>query len=324
MRQRLRLVTAGLIMAAAALPAQAAVTARRLASGVVLLAGEFAPGHQPDGNSIVLRGDAGLVVVDTGRHSTHSNRILAAAAQLRQPIVAVINTHWHLDHVSGNPRLRSAVPGLKVYASNAIDGALKDFLAKSAHDAEAALAAGQVPADLVDEVRADIATTANGVALRPDVVVGENQRLKLAGRRIDVHLAHSAVTAGDLWLIDEQTGTLIAGDLVTLPVPFLDTACPTGWRAALDGISAARFTRLVPGHGAVMNRREFETWRQAFGRLMDCTATARREASCSEGWAQDLGTLLPASEQRRAAQMAQYYVRQLRAQAGRNPNCNLV
>jgi len=35
---------------------------------------------------------------------------------------------------------------------------------------------------------------------------------------------------------------LIAGDLVTLPVPFLDTACPNGWRKALDTLDDQRFT----------------------------------------------------------------------------------
>jgi hypothetical protein len=41
--------------------------------------------------------------------------------------------------VSGNPALRAAYPGLQVYASNAIDGALSGFLAPSVREAPAYL-----------------------------------------------------------------------------------------------------------------------------------------------------------------------------------------
>ena len=46
-----------------------------------------------------------------------------------------------------------------------------------------------------------------------------------------------AVTAGDVWLFDPATRVLAAGDLVTLPAPFLDTACPERWKAALDRVA---------------------------------------------------------------------------------------
>ncbi|WP_156255186.1 MBL fold metallo-hydrolase [Sandarakinorhabdus oryzae] len=324
MTARWSLSAAGLALAAVALPAQGAIAPEELAPGVTLVAGTFVPGHQPDGNSVILRGNKGLVVVDTGRHAEHSDAILAATAGMNRPLVAIINTHWHLDHVSGNPRLRAAAPGLTVYASSAIDGALKGFLAESAKAAEAAIAAGEVPADLVPEVRADIATTANGAALRPDKVVNRSQRLKLGGRTLDVHLARTAATAGDLWLVDTRTRSLLSGDLVTLPAPFLDTACPGGWRAALADISNVRFARLIPGHGPVMSRPDFDRWRRAFDRFIDCAKSSADEADCAQGWTQDLGTMLPGGEQRRATEMTRYYVQVLRANAGRNPNCNLV
>ena len=50
-------------------------------------------------------------------------------ATLRLPVVAIVNSHWHLDHVSGNAALRAAYPRAQVYASDAIDGAMRGFLA---------------------------------------------------------------------------------------------------------------------------------------------------------------------------------------------------
>ena len=85
------------------------------------IAGEVIPGHEPDGNTFVLESTKGLTVIDTGRHATHLQKIEMFAQQRHVPIVAVINTHWHLDHVSGNIGLRKAYPGAKVYGSDAID-----------------------------------------------------------------------------------------------------------------------------------------------------------------------------------------------------------
>ena len=100
-----------------------------VADGVSLLRGEFVPGRQPDGNTLLLRGRDGLVVFDTGRHAGHVQRIVDAARTARVPVVAIVNSHWHLDHVSGNAVLRDAYPKADVYASDAIAGAMSGFLA---------------------------------------------------------------------------------------------------------------------------------------------------------------------------------------------------
>ena len=53
---------------------------------------------QPDGNSIVLEGPKELLVIDTGRHPEHTDKIIAIARERNKPITAIVNTHWHLDH----------------------------------------------------------------------------------------------------------------------------------------------------------------------------------------------------------------------------------
>src|SRR6478609_8041463 len=59
------------------------------------------PGRGPDGNTIII---------DTGRHGSQSDAILGFARDHKRPIVAILNTHWHLDHASGNGRLKAAFP----------------------------------------------------------------------------------------------------------------------------------------------------------------------------------------------------------------------
>ena len=78
--------------------------ALQLPSGVHLIPGSFTPGTQPDGNSIVFDGRDGLVVFDTGRHPEHTRKILDIARDSRKPVAAIINSHWHLDHIGAIAR----------------------------------------------------------------------------------------------------------------------------------------------------------------------------------------------------------------------------
>lgn len=307
-----------LLVALALAGLAAPVAAEEIVPGVELVRGEFVPGRQPDGNSVLLRGSEGWVVVDTGRHEEHTRAVLAAAKAGGAPIVAVVNSHWHLDHVSGNALIRREVPGVRVYASGAIVEARKGFLADYRRQLEGALA-GEAPEAQKAEWREEMARIDAGDAFVPDEIVTASGTRALAGREIRIELVEKAVTAGDLYLFDPATATLIAGDLVTFPVPFLDTACPANWRAALDRLAKEPFARLVPGHGPVLDRAGFERYRQAFGGLLGCAASGAPVAACAAAWTDDLGPLLEGSDPAFVRSLLDYYVGQvLRAGAERD------
>src|SRR5215471_10572724 len=126
------------------------------------IAGEMLHGHEPDGNTYVLESAKGLTVIDTGRHATHRSKIEQFAEQEHAPIVAVINSHWHLDHVSGNIGLRKAYPGMKVYGSDAINEALTGFLAKSAESSRQMLATEKLDPVQREEIITDLRTIEAG------------------------------------------------------------------------------------------------------------------------------------------------------------------
>lgn len=290
------------------------------AGDITVIAGGFEPGHQPDGNSVVFAAPEGLVVLDTGRHPAHAQKILDFAARTKQPIVAVVNTHWHLDHVSGNPRLRASYPALKVHASNAIDGAMHGFLADSRKQATAFLAQGDVPEAMRDEIQADMATIDSGKAVYPDVIIDHAGERVLAGRKFQVGLDHAA-TRGDVWLYDPTRRYLASGDLVTLPVPFLDTGCATKWSAALARLDALGFERAAPGHGPVLDHDQFHAYRQAFDGFVQCAAGDSPETDCAAGWVRDAGTLIDESDRTRVDGMLGYYVGVVRDQARQAKLC---
>jgi hypothetical protein len=148
--------------------------------------------------------------------------------------------------------------------------------------------------------------------------------LNLAGRSLTAHVADDAVTDADLWLYDESTGIAVIGDLVTLPAPFFETACPARWQAALDEVWATPFRQAVPGHGAPMSRAEFDTYRRAFGEFRACAGSDKAPAVCATGWTEGLGSLLPSdADRRQASEYATYYVGFLRKGGGASADCRV-
>lgn len=281
-----------------------------LAPGIELIPGSFTQGSQPDGNTVVLRGPEGLVVVDTGRHVEHTRRIVDHARAAKLDVRAVINTHWHLDHVGGNVLLRREFPGLRVVASDAIHAALGGFLADYRRQLETLVTGAESP-DAAKPYRDELKLIEAGPALGPDDVVTRSESRTLAGRTVKLHLEPHAVTAADLWLFDPSSKILIAGDLVTLPAPFLDTACPAGWSAALGRLAAVDFERLVPGHGPPMDRAGFERYRSAFDALLACASSGESVDRCTGGWIESAGDLIAPAERSLAKDLVDYYVAQV-------------
>jgi glyoxylase-like metal-dependent hydrolase (beta-lactamase superfamily II) len=317
-------ITLALVLGQTMTSPPAPPTARELAPETYLLPGAILPGRGPDGNTVVLVGPSGLIAIDTGRHPWQSDGILAFARERRQPVVAIVNTHWHLDHSSGNRRVKAAYPDARLYTTRAVDRALAPggFLARSLDAARAQPVDAGAPAVRQEERDLFFATMDKADTLRPDVAVEKSGPLTLAGRPLIAHIAPNAVTDADLWLYDNATGIAVVGDLVTLPAPFFETACPAQWQAALDEVWATPFRLAVPGHGEPMTRTEFDAYRQAFGHFRACVASDSQAATCAAGWARDASALLDGDAGRReATEDAAYYVDFLRKNGGTSAAC---
>jgi glyoxylase-like metal-dependent hydrolase (beta-lactamase superfamily II) len=299
--------------AACSTPPQIATDSDGVEQGAHFIRGTFATRRQPDGNTVVLDTLSGLVVFDTGRHKAHVDQIIAYARSRGRPVVAIFNSHWHLDHISGNPALRDAFPGAAVYANDpALSEALAGFLARGAETNRKRLTDPALDPGQREDARTDLATVEAGARLRPSVSIEKRQTLSIDDRMLEVHVARAA-TAGDLWLYDARAKLVIAGDLVTLPAPFLDTACPDVWKAEFDSVLAKPFERLAPGHGRAMSRREVMLYRDAFVSLLDCAASPSEPASCARAWATSIAPLLDDvnADTGQAEAFAGYYVSNL-------------
>lgn len=276
-----------------------------------VIPGAFPTDRGPDGNSVLLRAPRGLIVVDTGRHPVHTDKLIAFARQAGAPIAAIINTHWHLDHSGGNARIRAAYPGAELIATRAVEGALVGFFPKGRAQGDALLASGKATPQQIEDIQLGRAATADTRNLLPSRPITESHPIDIAGRRLDVHVAPFAATEADLWIYDPATTTVIAGDLVVAEVPFFDSGCPEGWRAALGEIAATPFTRLIPGHGEPMTRDQFARWRTAFDGLLDCAASSADTATCVAGWRTAAAPFIPAGDEARIDEYTTYYLTEI-------------
>jgi glyoxylase-like metal-dependent hydrolase (beta-lactamase superfamily II) len=306
------------------LASSATAAPQAIAPQVTLIPGAVPEGRGPDGNTVVIEAPEGLIVVDTGRHAEHTDKILSFAKESGRPIVAVVNTHWHLDHTSGNRRIKAAFPQATVYATNAVDGALKSdgFLMREFAKMPGYLKDASLSDIQHDEVRIAIDTMEHRDSLRPDVVVGKSGTMRLAGRALDVRVTDGAVTDADIWLLDPATQTVVLGDLVTFPAPFFETACPAKWKQALSEVVSLSFRTAIPGHGSPMTHEDVESYRQAFNGFLDCVATDAKADACAAGWSNGITKFLADDAARRTAKAyAAYYSGFLRTNKMKSPDC---
>ena len=205
------------------------------------------------GNAGVLVTPEGVVVVDTmmlvgqGRAIQQHIRTLTP-----QPVVAVLNTHYHFDHTHGNP----AFPvGTKVVAT-----------AKTLQH--------------LHELDADYWKESPARDLLPnDTFDGPMREMRLGGKTIRSYFFGRGHTDGDMVVLFVEDRVLHTGDLFfNGQYPNIDLEAGGSvklWPATLDKVLALPFDVVIPGHGPSTSRRALERFRDFMTSLWTQTTTIR-------------------------------------------------
>ncbi len=221
--------------------AQAAppVTPVEVAPGVWMVQGASALGSSANRNFIsnaaFVVTPAGVLVVDALGSPALARELVAAIARVTpQPIVQVVLTHYHADHVYG-------LQVFKDLGANVI-----------AHEAGKAYLYSENATLRLKASREELAPwiDENTRLVPADRWINAPLRYTLGGVDILLQPAGPAHTPEDLAVWLPQQGVLIAGDLVFRGrVPFVGQADSRRWVEALDRLIAFKPKIIIPGHG---------------------------------------------------------------------------
>lgn len=211
---------------------------RRVAEGVWVHESECI-----QSNTIVVQGDAGVLVIDPGITGDEMACLSSDLREMDQTVIAGFSTHPDWDHVLWHPDLGD-VPR---YGTARCAVSLQDLLSQADWRDQVA---GALPPEVAGEVPMDLLGLVAGL---PASAV----RIPWDGPTVRI-IEHQAHATGHAALLIEERGVLVAGDMLSdVLVSMLDltgSADPIGdYLAALqlfEGV-AADVGVVIPGHGSV-------------------------------------------------------------------------
>ncbi|MFM9925108.1 MBL fold metallo-hydrolase [Variovorax sp. H27-G14] len=231
--------------AAAQMPVPAPFQVQNIAPGIEVIFGG-------GGNVTMDHGGARIFLVDAKSPNVAEQFVSAVHAVSAKPVMAVVNTHWHFDHVGANQLLHKA--GASVIAQANVrhrmaDGGTISFLKMAVEPAPKNAAPGSV--------------------------YQTSQTLKVGSDTVQlVHVAR-AHTDGDTLVKWAHANVLATGDIyIRHGLPFVDLSSGgslRGFIAAVDKCIALSddHTVVVPGHGELSTRADLVAFRDRLKAITD-------------------------------------------------------
>jgi len=190
------------------------------------------------GNSGIIIGTNGVIVVDAKTTADGGKQLLAEVAKLTpKPVTTLIETHSDGDHVNG---AASFPAGIKIIAHE-----------NDKKEQEAALAAGGRGAPPADK-------------LPTEVVAKNKEDMTLEGVKVQLLHWAPAHTSGDLVIYLPDQKIVFTGDIIAtqFPDPLIHlekNGSSEGWIMTAKGIAALDADQFVPGHGNVQTKAQIQT-----------------------------------------------------------------
>jgi len=208
------------------------------------------------GNTLVLVGDDGVLVVDDELQPMTPKLRTALAALSKKPVRFVVNTHWHGDHTGGN-----AVFG----AGGAV--IVAHYNVRKRLSTEQFLEFAGKKMDIPPSPAAAL----------PVVTFHDDLTFFFDGDEIDVAHVAPAHTDGDSLVHFKKANVIATGDTLVGGFPLVDAASGgdfNGFIAAADKVLALAddATKIVPGHGPIMTKADVVAWREMLVKVRERVA----------------------------------------------------
>ena len=225
------------------------ILTEKIAPNLYLLAGSAGadPGHEDaaGGRIGVLVGPDGIFMVDA-QYAQITDKVVAAIRKISSaPIRFLVNTHVHPDHTGGNANFVKM--GALLFA--------REELREEMSRPPASAAGKAAPAR--DPARLPVVTYG----------LGDPVKIRVNGEIVDLIPVRAAHTGGDTMIRFENADVIMIGDFYrNYGYPFIDTNNGGTLKGALEALDATMKlagpnTKLVPGHGTIINRTDILPYR---------------------------------------------------------------
>jgi glyoxylase-like metal-dependent hydrolase (beta-lactamase superfamily II) len=185
---------------------------------------------------VILTGE-GVVVFDALGTPSLAQRLLQEIRTLtEQPVVRVITSHYHADHIYGLQVFEER--GAEIWAPRGAENYLRSQHAQ----------------ERLEERRFSLDPWVNEATrlVEPDRYISERESFELGDVTFTLTPVGAAHSDADLTLYVEPDRVLFSGDILFEGrIPFLGDANSANWLEVLKRMEGQQLTALVPGHGAV-------------------------------------------------------------------------
>ncbi|HXC97187.1 MAG TPA: MBL fold metallo-hydrolase [Edaphobacter sp.] len=189
------------------------------------------------GNSTVIVGDKGVIVVDAKTTKPGGQELLDDIAKITpKPVTTVILTHSDGDHVNG---LAAFPAGVKVIAQE-----------NNKKEQEVALGSGGRGAPPADH-------------LPTQVVTKQKETVTIEGVKFELYHWAPAHTSGDLVVYLPTEKIVATGDIIATANPYPrihdeKNGSTEGWITTAKGIASLDADTFVPGHGNIIAKADIQ------------------------------------------------------------------
>lgn len=192
-------------------------------------------GYQGDiCNISFVVGSLGVAVIDTGGSLKVGKELRVAIKKITdKPILYVINTHVHPDHIFGNAAFLEDKPQFVGHVK--LGDAMQ--LREEAY--------GKLNNKYLGE------DAKGSIIVKPTLPVKETTELDLGDRTLKVTPYPNAHTNTDISVVDSKTSTLFTGDLLFIERTPVIEGDIKGLISAIDMLKTYPVKQVVPGHGPV-------------------------------------------------------------------------
>ncbi len=223
-------------------PATVEMPLQRLGEHVYYVQGKAGIATDNEGfisNAAAIITSEGVVVVDAlGTPSLAKKFIEQLGTVTDKPVIKVLVTHYHADHIYG----------LQVFKALGAE-----IIAPAGYSEYLDMPIGQ---QRLAERRVSLAPWVNETTrlVKPDRVLDRNTVMTVGDVVLEIDYLGTAHSDGDLSVLVKNDAVLISGDIIFEGrVPFTGSANTAHWLEVLEKLDKTGLKALLPGHGPAAN-----------------------------------------------------------------------